>query len=172
MYTNQHQTPRAKGEAEEPWDCTTPQTECSKTSIASIAVLRPPSDEKPRTQTIISKLTHEAVQCLDIRGDREWLDHVTEETISATDSSALSQGTRVKSLFNKAYEYLNPGRSFRIIISLYAERKLLVFFLIHFACTMIIWCKYKFLYRLLSLANIADQRLFCFVTLHQFTFSW
>jgi len=66
----------------------------------------------------------------------------TQGTAFSESSSSVSTGTTVKNLFNKAYEYLNPGRAFRSVVYLYAERKLMVFFLTHFACTMIIWCKF------------------------------
>jgi len=67
----------------------------------------------------------------------------TDETRSVSGSSQSSRSdTQVKNLFNKAYEYLNPGRFFRSIVYLFAERKMMVFFLTHLACTMIIWCKF------------------------------
>lgn len=66
----------------------------------------------------------------------------TEPTAHTDDASSIqSCETQVKCLFQKAYEYLSPGCTFRSTVYLYAERKLLVFFLIHFACTMIIWSK-------------------------------
>jgi len=65
----------------------------------------------------------------------------TEPTAHTDDASIQSCETQIKSLFQKAYEYLSPGCTFRSTVYLYAERKLLVFFLIHFVCTMIIWSK-------------------------------
>ena len=47
-----------------------------------------------------------------------------------------------KSLFEKVYQYVKPSPFFRFVVYLYAERKLLVFFWIHFVCTMIIWGQY------------------------------
>ena len=44
-----------------------------------------------------------------------------------------------KSLFASARRYINPGPLFRFIIYLYGERKLLVFFWLHFVATMTIW---------------------------------
>lgn len=49
----------------------------------------------------------------------------------------------VRCLFTKAKEYLDPGPLFRAFVRLYAERKLMVFFLMHFMATMIIWCEYN-----------------------------
>ena len=47
----------------------------------------------------------------------------------------------IRCLFSKAKQYLSPGPAFRSVIRLYAERKLLVFFMMHFMATIIIWCK-------------------------------
>ena len=47
----------------------------------------------------------------------------------------------VKDLFHKARLLLCPTEFYRQITYLYAERKLMVFFLVHFVSTMIIWCK-------------------------------
>lgn len=44
-----------------------------------------------------------------------------------------------QALFIKARKLLNPGIFFRWVIHLYAERKMIVFFGIHFVSTMIIW---------------------------------
>ena len=69
----------------------------------------------------------------------------SETTTAASDTSSVnsdSSRTNVKRLFKKAYEYLNPGKTFRAAAYLFAERKLMVFFLVHFAATMIIWRKY------------------------------
>lgn len=57
-------------------------------------------------------------------------------TISSSDCLG-----NIEDLFEKASTYLNPGRGFRYMVYLYGERKLLVFFWMHFSCTMIIWCK-------------------------------
>lgn len=60
---------------------------------------------------------------------------VSEEACDETDS--------IRKLFQKASEYLKPGPLFRWVVYLYSERKMLVFFLVHFVCTMTVWCKYK-----------------------------
>ena len=44
-----------------------------------------------------------------------------------------------REIFDKARQCLKPGPFFRFVTYLYAERKLIVFFLIHFMCTIIIW---------------------------------
>lgn len=46
-----------------------------------------------------------------------------------------------KETFGKAREFLRPGPFFRLCTYLYAERKLFVFFFVHFMCTMIVWCE-------------------------------
>lgn len=50
--------------------------------------------------------------------------------------------SNVRNIFEYARTVLNPGRFFRIVLHLFAERKLLVFFGVHFVSTMIIWSKY------------------------------
>jgi hypothetical protein len=47
----------------------------------------------------------------------------------------------MRDLFKKSYEYIRPGPIFRFAVNFYAERKLFVFFWIHFVATMIIWGK-------------------------------
>jgi hypothetical protein len=47
----------------------------------------------------------------------------------------------MRDLFKKSYEYIRPGPLFRFAVNFYAERKLFVFFWIHFVATMIIWGK-------------------------------
>lgn len=44
-----------------------------------------------------------------------------------------------KDLFDKARQYLNPGPLFRFFTYLYAERKLLTFFWVHFIATLVVW---------------------------------
>lgn len=58
-----------------------------------------------------------------------------------TCSSDHSGSDSVEDLFVKASVYLNPDRCFRHLVYLYGERKLLVLFMVHFACTMIVWRK-------------------------------
>ena len=45
-------------------------------------------------------------------------------------------------IFERASQLLKPGPFFRLVTHLYAERKLVVFFSIHFMCTMIVWGMY------------------------------
>jgi len=144
----QFQTPRESGGSTEEFaewgDGGTPATEVGTTPGST---LRPPSGEKqeqqqpspaasPHPYSTTSKTVSSS------RSTSSSQD-VTEETSSVTSCSVggSPNSHNVHSLFNKAYEYLNPGCSFRRVVHLYAERKLLVFFLIHFACTMIIWCE-------------------------------
>ena len=49
--------------------------------------------------------------------------------------------SEVKNLFHKARLILCPTKFYHQITYLYAERKLMVFFLVHFVSTMIVWCK-------------------------------
>lgn len=73
----------------------------------------------------------------------------------------------VRCLFEKAYEYLRPGPLFRRVVHLFAERKLLVVFLIHFCCTMIIWCKFcRVLACLFFLRFVSFPIFCCFDTVH------
>jgi hypothetical protein len=62
-------------------------------------------------------------------------------TIMKTSRDEPSDFEREQLLFEKARELLKPGRLSRFVTYLYAERKLLVFFLVHFICTIIIWSK-------------------------------
>jgi predicted ferric reductase len=48
----------------------------------------------------------------------------------------------MRDLFKKSYEYIRPGPLFRFAVNFYAERKLFVFFWIHFVATMIIWAHF------------------------------
>jgi hypothetical protein len=45
-------------------------------------------------------------------------------------------------IFNAAHRLLRPGAFYRYVIYLYAERKLMVAFSIHFIATIIIWGEY------------------------------
>ena len=65
-------------------------------------------------------------------------------TIMRDDSTVFggSEGGAVRgdrSVFRLARRYIKPGWSFRITTALYSERKLLVFILVHFVATMVIW---------------------------------
>ena len=65
--------------------------------------------------------------------------HFTQYTNDGTDGSDDGKREQEREIFAKAREYLNPGRMFRLFVRLYAERKLLVFFFLHFVSTMVIW---------------------------------
>ena len=67
--------------------------------------------------------------------------------------SAASEQSRARSevstdsaqaVFKKARQLMNPSPLYRWIMYLYAERKLVVFFGIHFVSTMIIWGKLSY----------------------------
>ena len=45
-------------------------------------------------------------------------------------------------LFASAKENLPPGRFFRLIMWLYAERKMVMLSMMHFVATMVVWCKW------------------------------
>ena len=76
---------------------------------------------------------------------------------------------RERLIFNKAGQFLKPGPFFRLVTYLYAERKMVVFFLIHLTCTLIVWGKrlkelrFQSLY-LISLLTFSrpSDRPFCF----------
>ena len=67
---------------------------------------------------------------------------------SQTSSEGVQRARREKerAVFQKARHYLLPGPFYRAIVHLYAERKLLVFFCIHFVSTMVVWGKFRRLY--------------------------
>ena len=64
--------------------------------------------------------------------------------IANTDTTTITKSRHSceKSVFRKARQLLDMGNFYRGIIYIYAERKLLVFFGIHFMATMIVWGKY------------------------------
>jgi hypothetical protein len=68
----------------------------------------------------------------------------TSSTQHSTDDSADDKREEGRRIFEKASQYVNPGRFFRLVVHLYAERKLLVFFWIHFVSTMVIWGTLRF----------------------------
>lgn len=71
-------------------------------------------------------------------------DEQTEVEISETLNGVNSFDERKedeRAIFQKARQYLNPGCFFRSIVYFYAERKIIVFFWIHFVCTLVIWGK-------------------------------
>lgn len=59
--------------------------------------------------------------------------------VTSKDWDKQATPSQVKKLFQKAFECIDPGCGFRFTTWLYAERKLLVFFFLHFAATMITW---------------------------------
>jgi len=66
------------------------------------------------------------------------------DTESSSDSSAMSDSEKAfsqddRALFEKARNHLNPSPFFRWIICLYGQRKLYIFFFIHFVSTIVIW---------------------------------
>lgn len=64
-----------------------------------------------------------------------------EIVLTSYDEDDLKMAS-TRCVFRKAADYLQPGPFYRTITNLYDERKLLVFFLMHFMSTMIIWCKH------------------------------
>lgn len=63
-----------------------------------------------------------------------------ESDMSAASSFGMKTSKESeRNVFQKARHYLNPGACFRCTTYLFAERKLFIFFLVHFMCTMIIW---------------------------------
>lgn len=65
-------------------------------------------------------------------------DEVYATESESDDDSSISD---IKELFAKARHLLCPTAFYRQITYLYAERKLMVFFLVHLVSTLIIWCK-------------------------------
>lgn len=53
--------------------------------------------------------------------------------------SSVSSDPSTHGLFKKARQFLDPSNFYRTIMYLFAERKLIVFFGIHFVSTMIVW---------------------------------
>jgi hypothetical protein len=64
------------------------------------------------------------------------------EEESSTERGPNSRREEERAIFQKARQYLNPGCFFRLIVYLYAERKLIVFFWIHFFSTLVVWGKF------------------------------
>jgi hypothetical protein len=75
--------------------------------------------------------------------DSEGSTEGTEGTEYSTDDSLNGRRDEEREIFQKARQYLNPGCFFRSIVYLFAERKIIVFFWIHFMSTMVIWGKYS-----------------------------
>lgn len=66
-------------------------------------------------------------------------DQDERETTSRADFSIASIVEEERDVLERARKYSNPSRFFRCIISLYAQRKMNVVFLVHFTSTLIIW---------------------------------
>jgi hypothetical protein len=64
------------------------------------------------------------------------------ECSRTADDSSHSTLEEEREIFHKAREYLHPSFFFRFIIQLYAQRKMNVFFLVHFMSTMVIWAHF------------------------------
>lgn len=67
--------------------------------------------------------------------------HSLDESGTAKSSSSGSSAGAEKEIFERARHYLNLGPAYRIFTHLFAERKLLIFFWVHFICTIVIWGK-------------------------------
>jgi hypothetical protein len=85
------------------------------------------------------------ISCDTSTGDVEVL-HLTDSFGSsepstedeATDDLSIKEQEE-RDFFRKARNCLDPGGLFRLIVHFYAERKMIIFFWIHFASTLIIW---------------------------------
>lgn len=67
-----------------------------------------------------------------------------DDSVTSKSSKSISSGSNGgsdKEIFEKARRYLNLGPAYRVFTHLFAERKLLIFFWVHFICTMVIWGK-------------------------------
>lgn len=62
-----------------------------------------------------------------------------ESTVFGGSASEIGTASGDRSVFRLARRYIKPGWPFRITMVLYSERKLLVFVLLHFVATMVIW---------------------------------
>jgi hypothetical protein len=70
------------------------------------------------------------------------VDKYERDTNPSTDGDTDDADTSgVEELFQKARHMLCPSTCYKHITYLYAERKLVVFFLVHFVSTLIIWCE-------------------------------
>ena len=70
----------------------------------------------------------------------------SEKTIEASETptgmSIVAMREEERKYFQKARECLAPGSIFRRVVHFYAERKLMVFFWIHLASTLVVWAHY------------------------------
>lgn len=75
-------------------------------------------------------------------GAATFVDVPRSDTSLSSSSRALAdrgqQILAIQCLFQKASEYLHPSKAFRATVSIYAERKMFVLFLIHFVVTVIV----------------------------------
>ena len=63
-------------------------------------------------------------------------------TMTSGGKSVASRMANEAQVFEQAKAYIKPSRMFRRVISIYAERKLVVILLVHFMMTMIVWTHY------------------------------
>ena len=91
---------------------------------------------------------------MDRRDTKKFRSGNSKEANNDTESSSGSSATSVsenftsqddKAIFKKARNHLNPSRFFRWITYLYAQRKMNIFFFIHFASTIVIWMHFAFI---------------------------
>ncbi|CAB9511565.1 generating NADPH oxidase heavy chain subunit [Seminavis robusta] len=78
------------------------------------------------------------------KGAATYITHSVDESMFDATTSQASPPTSVrakqeKEIFDKARQYLHPGIFFRYFTFLYAERKLLTFFWVHFVATLVVW---------------------------------
>mmetsp|Transcript_27327 Transcript_27327/g.49639 ORF Transcript_27327/g.49639 Transcript_27327/m.49639 type:complete len:893 (-) Transcript_27327:132-2810(-) len=64
------------------------------------------------------------------------------EFTQPTETTDEDMSGHEQSIFRTARKYIKTGRFFRPAMYLYAERKLILTFIVHFVCTMIIWCHF------------------------------
>ena len=62
-----------------------------------------------------------------------------------TSSLASDGDTGVRDVFQAANGFLKPSRAWRLGTLLYSERKLVIFFLMHFFVTLIVWAHFAFI---------------------------
>jgi hypothetical protein len=87
------------------------------------------------------EVTDDEARSYDFSGDDD-----TSYTQTSSEGVQETRREEERAIFQKARHYLLPGPFYRAIVYLYAERKLLVFFWIHFISTMVIWGKFRRLY--------------------------
>lgn len=71
---------------------------------------------------------------------------MSDKKISIEPSSTIeAEALDERILFERARNLIQPKRLFRFVTLLYAERKLIVFFLAHFIATMVVWSHFAIL---------------------------